>query len=373
MSSVLAPPRQNFQRQWYISLQPQGADDIVISSDQSDQPLQVTFDVRTFALMEYWEADVSIFNLSSLTTGTLLNNSGLTADNFTTRVYEIPAGVQIGTPISISAGYKNAPGGPFSPQANLIYQGNVFQPMWTRENVVDARLRLRCFVGLLQNTFNYASGTVAKGLTAYDQLQQIAGASDPPIPVDIDDKAKAQLQAKTFPRGRPFAGRPVPLIQQIVRDNNLIAWLAPNGLNVRSMEIDQTKEPQYIFGPPLAANTQSSSQTPGSTPITRTLLGVPQQTQQGIIFRVLMDARPKLGDVVQIAPGTAINQLPVQIPSLPPAPNPSRKYVVVGIRHYGVARGRGDDWFTEVTGVTLDFFPAYFIARDPSASASPAK
>jgi len=355
MSATSQPA--NFLRGWKVDLYPQGQDQITISSDQSADPLRVVFSVETYALMEYWQATVDIYNASYSTQSTLLDNSGASANNLIKSLSQIPAGVQIGTPIAISAGYKSQISGTFDPNPNLIYKGNVFQPIFTRENVVDARLRLRCMFSLIQSTFNMASTAVAKNTSDLDALKQVLNSGTPPMVLgDVDDKALAALQLNVYSRGRVFFDRQAVVIQDIVRDNNLIAWLAPNGLNIRSMEMDQNKAPDYIFGPPLAANTQNSTAA-SQTPITRTLLGVPEQTQNGILFRVLMDPRVRISNVVQLAPGTVINQFPIQIPNLPPLPNQSQTYFVAGVKHVGDSRGTGDDWYTEVHGVTLNFFP----------------
>jgi len=354
---VLNRPQANFLRGWKIDLYPQGADQITISSDQSADPLRVVFSVETYALMEYWQAQVDIYNASTGNQSTLQANSGASGNTLVQNASQLPAGVQIGTPIAIAAGYKSPTSGTFDPNPNLIYQGNVFQPMLTRENVVDTRLRLRCMFSLIQSTFNMSRTAVAKNTSDYDALQQILKSGTPPIPLgDVDDKALAALQLNVYSRGRVFFDRQAVVLQDIVRDNNLISWLAPNGLNIRSMDMDQNKPPDFIFGPPLAANTENSTAA-SQTPITRTLLGVPEQTQDGILFRVLMDSRIKISTVVQLAPGTVVNQFPIQLPNLPPLPNQSQTYFAAGVRHVGDSRGTGEDWYTEVHGVTLNFFP----------------
>jgi hypothetical protein len=91
-----------------------------------------------------------------------------------------------------------------------------------------------------------------------------------------------------------------------------------------------------------------------------TIIGVPEQTQNGVTFKVLMDSDVRIGKVVQLAPGTIINPYEfTPMSNYPPVPSRNGLYIVAGIRYVGDSRGRGDDWYTEVTGVLWDFFPSF--------------
>jgi hypothetical protein len=117
--------------------------------------------------------------------------------------------------------------------------------------------------------------------------------------------------------------------------------------------------PDFAYGPPnLAGDYTTGGTTTGS--VKHTLIDTPEQTQDGIRFKVLMDSGLSIGNIVQIAPGS----LPVPFAftygsQRPAVPNQPGIYVVQGLRHYGDSRGRAADWYTEVTGVTMNFFASF--------------
>lgn len=108
--------------------------------------------------------------------------------------------------------------------------------------------------------------------------------------------------------------------------------------------------PAYTYSPPPSTGKQVLQQTPGG--LSQTLIGTPQQTQEGVVFRVLLDARPQIGDIVQLN-YSVIRQLARSYG--PKAPLPSRleadgNYIIAGIKHVGDTRG--NDWYTEFNCIT---------------------
>lgn len=369
MNSVNRP---FFGRAWNITIDTQSGEKIVLASGPPSEALRVVVEIDTIAKMEVWNATIRIFNLSAATQSSLQANT--TPDN---AVWKLTQRITQGDRVSISLGYKSN----FDADKNLVYQGHVLQPLWTRLNVVDSVVTLNCVVNLFLQTFNHVNVSVkanerpdGKYCTEREILDAVCKSAKQKINIEhIDPKADAALQAKKYPRGQSFFDRPMPIIRDLLKDNNLIGWLAPKGLNVRSMDADPSKPADFTYGAPASP---SSATTPASTtsssPVSRTLLGVPEQTQDGIAMRVLMDSRPKLADIVQLAPGTAIGGLRAQIGQLPPAPNQDLKYLVAGIRHVGDTRGKGEDWYTEIYGVTLGFFPAFLLGSNPAPHISKA-
>ena len=143
---------------------------------------------------------------------------------------------------------------------------------------------------------------------------------------------------------------------------------SPNSLN-------DTLTPDYAYGPPNLSSYTSGGTTTGV--IKPTLIGYPEGTQDGVMFRVLLDSAVKIWDVVQIAPGdsthrgTAINSFQFQYGSTyQPQPNAQGVYIVAGIKHVGDTRGNGDDWYTEITAMTPKFFQTRRDAYLPSSTAA---
>ena len=345
-----------FGRAWKVTLllQSNGGQTVVLSSDQFTNPLRATFQINQRANIAYWDAQITLYNVNSQLLSTL-QNTGLTAQLQQTWNFNQP--ISSGDQLTVSAGYKYSANGIFNPDTQKVYTGSVFQPIWTRENVTDYTVTLRCVVGLLQDALNPVNVSVSDGKTPYDLLQQLSDTSG--VPVESADEAA--LSTPIFPRAKTLNGKPVDLLQRIAKDNDLTAWLGPGGLNIRSLKFDENTLPVVAYAPPNLPGTHAplgintTAQKQGM--VKNTLIGTPEQTQDGVTFRVMMDSQPKIGSVIQIAPGTAINRLPFQIGTLPSILDKQGLYVVAGLRHVGDTRG--EDWYTEITALTNTFFPNF--------------
>jgi hypothetical protein len=367
-----------FGRAWHIAVDTADGTHLVLSSDQFSEALRVTFSVDMVMLMAYWQAEVRIYNLSNETATRIWQGS---SKNYGPK----PGGLLqsrdvlldkqplvLGDVVTISAGYKADTSGDFDPVTSLLYYGKVLQPVWLRENVVDYKLILRLTTGLPEDAYNLTSFALEKDKTAHDSICQICRQAKTPIPFpieNIDDAARNKLSRTKFSRGQAFHGRPYEMIREIVKQHGLFAWVKPidpktgiGGLNVRSFD-GPPPAPDHVYGPPDPYG--SSAPTRGQ--VKRTLIGVPEQTQAGVVFRVLLDPSVRIGDVVQLAPGTVINAHPMQIFVLPAAsPSVEGTYTVQGIRHIGDTRGRGDDWYTEIHAVVPNFFAEFLESKKPN-------
>jgi len=379
MSTSAAVPY--FQRAWQIKLTPQTqSNGIILSSDQFAVPLRATFEIAAHSLAagpsggaNYWTCEMTLYNIAETlqaqlqTSGVPQSSLAAGLQNQLTLLQQSEA-IQMGDLLQISAGYKSGSGGPFTPEANQIWSGHVFQPIWTRENVVDYKITLRCLVGLLQDQLSAVNISVAAGKTPYQAIQQICDSCG----IQIDQTVTGQsgvdsqtLSTQKFSRAQVYSGKPLTEIAKIAAPYKLQMWLSPNGLNVRSLESTSTAVPDYVYGPPNLPGVYAPA---GSTTgvIKKTLLGVPEQTQQGVTFKVLMDAGVRIGDVVGLAPGTVINQFPYTIPGYPAILDKGGDYVVAGIRHVGDTRGGNADWYTEITGLTNQFFRNFLNITSPA-------
>lgn len=350
VSSIASSPY--FNRAWSIAVDTADGNHYVVRSlvGKGEEPLHVRFKIDTYALLAYWTAEVEIYNMSSQTASQLQSNPNLGG------FWKFNQPLVAGDSVAISGGYQSSTSGvSFDSNANKLYEGQVLQSVWTRENVVDFKLILRCVTGLLQDALNFTSFTLAKGATAFDAVNQICDQSQIQKE-NIDSASQTALSQSKFSRGQTVHGRPYEIIRQVVKQNNLWSWVSPNGLNIRSFDPRNPPEsPDYAYGPPSLPSNYTTGGTQQGL-VKKTLIGTPQQTQDGVTFRVLLDNNVKIGDAVQLAPGTVINPFPVQIGALPPVPSRNGLYVVAGVRHVGDSRGRGGDWFTEITALTMDFF-----------------
>jgi hypothetical protein len=155
-------------------------------------------------------------------------------------------------------------------------------------------------------------------------------------------------------------GDPNVIFQDIASQHGLSTWFGEDGLHIvdlGSLLSGAALTPTHApYAPPIP---------PGSNrkPVAGddySLIDTPQQTYEGVTFKVLLDPSVKIKyppDVVKLdMSSTQINLLPLPGPlgndssGFIPPPSPSAAYIVAGLRHYGDTRG--NPWYTEITGVT---------------------
>ena len=129
MSTPAFTPHDFWLRSYELAIALNTGKTILISSDdQEPNALRFTFDVKMQVGLPLWWAEISIYNLAP----SIMNEV-----------------IHPGSGIVLQAGYATG-----SHKMATIFQGQVFQPMWTRENVVDYKLTLRCFAGNAKNFVN---------------------------------------------------------------------------------------------------------------------------------------------------------------------------------------------------------------------------
>lgn len=308
-----ATPQQmpTFGRKYQVQVQLPDSDNVLTVTDSSFEPeaLRATFDIYTPALQAWWYADIDLYNLDQVTTTQLLARP-----------------IKQGAMVTISAGYQNGNYG-------IIWSGPVFQPLFDRQNVVDFKITLHCMLGLAQFLYNNVSTAYVANLNQYDLLNKMTSSAFRPIP--IGKITPDRLQKKTLPRGGVFFGRPDKYLTGWANDSNSQWWLAPNGLQFGQADDDvPTQSVDFVY-------------TPNSG-----IIGVPTQTQYGVDFRVLLDPRiivKKPLPVIRID-NSIIRQQKKSIGELPNILDQDGEYIVAAAHHFGDTRG--NDWYTDITGVT---------------------
>jgi hypothetical protein len=295
--------------------------DVSTSTGADDSnALRIVFDVHMSVGHALWEAHIKVYNLDLTTIGLITQ----------------------GAEVSLSIGYE-ANGEPTE-----IWRGFVFQPTFQRENVTDFVLTLHCMVGLpelVNNIVNVTTGPVANQWEIVQRMAQAAG-----INIAHIDNASSFSQQQ-LPRGKTIFGSPSRLFGQIAAQNNLLSFYTPQGLMI-GKPTGASSTPDITYAPPLGNGQQPSSD---EASITRSLIGSPQQTQDGVLFRVLGDPRLQIKLPLMQAKldQAVIRQMPFTygaLPSLGSILNQDGVYYVVMVNHLGDSRG--NDWYTEVIGVT---------------------
>lgn len=306
-----------------------GSSTVIVSSNAWEpEALRVTFDVlQAFNSSPLWYADISVYNLDDQTAQNIAVNA---------------------TWATLKAGFQ------FGPQlSSIIWDGPVFQTLYTRENVVDQKLTLHCVAlpGALGDIVSFSMGQ----FSSQQQLvaRMIQETNLPPISPASGTQgsvAAARMTATQYPRGNTVFGRVSRFLTQLADSNQVQQW--NDGKQAYISEADSgSRSPTYVYSPAFPPG--STGNDGGLTGVNESIIGTPQQIQQGVVFTVLLDPRLK----VQLPPllvqlvRTNITQLertPTVNSDLPTALASNLLFFAGQVRHTGDTRG--NEWQTEVTG-----------------------
>jgi hypothetical protein len=284
---------------------------VVSSSDFEPGALRVVFKCEKFFWSTLWFGEVEIYNLNPPTQNTVLTQ---------------------GMAVQLQAGYVNGNYG-------QIFTGNLFQPLWDRENVVDFKTILHIIDGL---------GMLDQKIT---NLTQQAGYDYPAFIASLAANAQIEtgglmnMGGKTFPRGRSAFGTPDKFLKEITRDLNAQYWIGDGQLNVGSIDDESATDPNdaLVITPATGLVGQPQS----------ILVATPQLNQSGVSFRTLLNPgitikKPPNLMMVKLD-NSAVRLQKAQIGEMPTLPDQDGIYKVIGVRHWGDTRG--NDWYTDVTAV----------------------
>lgn len=241
--------------------------------------------------------------------------------------------------VTLSAGYQNGAKG-------IIFQGDIKQFFHGRERNVDKFLEIRAGDG--DKVYNSAiiNQTMPAGVTDEQQLATIAKA----MGIPVAPTANGYLTTGgILPRGKTMWGMARLEMQRLARKNNC-RWSIQNG------QIVLVPDTGYLPGQAVEINSASG------------MIGAPEQTDNGIIVRCLLNPLIQIGQAVRInnadinsGPNTPVLGFPSWTSQYYPATvSDDGLYRVLVVEHLGDTRGEGDDFYTEL--VCLDI--------DPSASAA---
>jgi hypothetical protein len=300
-----------FLRRWEIKIttgmdSEGNAQTITATSDGfGPNALRATFDIWQPGYQAFWVGDIVIYNFDVQTSKIVL---------------------QEGMFVTISAGYEN--GG----QYGLIFAGNIFQSFVVRENVTDFKTVLHCIQGrpqLVKNLINFAmDGPVSQTDFANNA---IAASSQQAGKLSL--KYLDGLSQKTLPRGKVEFTDPWPFLDQFADDNNQV-WFYDMDGKANVTDFNSPSPDAIVYTPQTG------------------LVGTPEQTEQGVAMRFLLDPRLKVKiNPVQIQlDETSIIFLKQQIGQQPTVLDQNGVYVIGAVRHFGDTRG--NDWYTDVIGYT---------------------
>jgi len=257
-----------------------------------------------------------------------------TPNNLFARVYNVaPQTIQRVnaefTRVTLSAGYQKA-------QFGTIFDGTIVQTKSGRENATDTYLDIIAADGDMAANFATINQTLAAGSKPNDRIGAAAQAMQGS---GVTAGQISDLGGNPLPRGRVMFGLARDPLRTIAQDQQ-VNWTVQNQqLNVF---------PITGFLPSDAIVLTSSTG----------LIGIPEQTQEGIKIRSLLNAQIRAGQRVQVD-NASINrfQLAVDIygqvnNAILPRVAEDGFYRVVVAEHSGDSRG--NDWYTDMICIAMD-------------------
>src|SRR5579875_2424410 len=273
-----------FGRRWDLTITTQSGDQIELSSSAWEpEALRITFDIEQTYGRAMWFAEIAVYNLAS--------NAGNLV-------------IQPGDTVTLNAGYQ------VGQNYGNIFTGKVLQPLFEKLDNLDSCMRLFCIVGfddLIDSIVNFA---LAGQPTQAACLAAVCKNAKPnPIPVQHIDPS---LDQKKLAAPKAFIGSPSKYFDQVARDNNMVWFRGSDGIYIGPPQAP-SGIPDIVYSSPLPPD-----QAPASdATISYSIVGTPQQTHQGVAFRVLLDARllVKLPAMQVKIDNTVIRRIPVQFGS----------------------------------------------------------
>jgi hypothetical protein len=290
----------------------------ISSSDTETKALRVTFDVEQYP-RSMFQAELKIYNPNLQT------------------IQTIPEG----SIVSIAAGYQ-AEGTPTE-----IFRGPVFQATWGKEEPYTTVLTLHCYLGLQQLMESMVSVTVGPLATQRDIVLKMA--ENCSLPVAYIAPA-SDFKAGSLPRSSTIFGTPQKIFGQIAGNNNMASSFGAEGFAMGEFKGKDVSD--IIYSPPLQGGQTEESG------ISYRIIGTPQQTQEGVSFKVLLDPRLlfKIPPLQVQLKNSVINQSafifdPEKGAQIPTILNQDGVYLVAGVRHVGDTRG--NIWESQVFGMVV--------------------
>lgn len=280
-----------FLRQYRLKVITFGGKSIDVSE------VRCTFRAEKRLIRLYQWADILLYNLSPDTETNILQN---------------------GQYVILEAGYRAGAYG-------VIFEGFIHQPIRSKEDETTYVLQLVCVDGEYMLGKEFCNVTLSAGQTGQDIAKQVARSSTVPFDIQVDP-----LQQGTTTRGKVIFSEPQEVLRSLAINNNA-AFYNNNG-KPHITALGKAPPPDV-----LKLNAKTG------------LIGMPDQTDDGIKFRCLinpaidLDKWVKLNnrDIIPARIEFGVPQTLLDLDGL---------YRVIGI----VATGdtRGDDWYFECDAIS---------------------
>ena len=262
-----------------------------------------------------------------------------TPNNATIRVYNVADStrnkVQEFDKVTLVAGYEQGNQG-------IVFVGDVKRYFFGREKNVDGFLQIDAGDGDVAYNQATLAQSFAPGSTDADQLSVAAKS----MGIPLASTATGFLEAGgTNPsvRGKVWFGMARGLVEEIAYSNGC-RW------SIQSGELTMIKNTSYLPGQTIEINSSTG------------MIGTPESTEDGVVFRCLLNPLLHVGRLVHIS-SNLINQYQIigngnfDFPSIgaqffPATVTADGTYRILVVEHQGDSRG--SDWFSECVCLAVD-------------------
>ena len=275
-----------------------------VALDVSD--LHITFEARYARETESF-ATVRIYNLNRETETRIISE---------------------GDRVIVEAGYQSE-GDSKAGQYGVIFDGQVIYPSRSKESNTDYVLTLLCVDGSNKLNKNFVSMACRRGQNQRQLLQAACANARVPIPVDYISQG---LSPQKLPRGKVLFGVAKDMVENIARGNAATYYMV-NGV----LKVTKTTDP--VDGEGIVVTPETG------------LIGTPTQTQYGADFKLLLNPSVKLGMLIQLK-NSEINERQAKPGEGQTPLDTDRIYQAIEVTFVGDTRG--NDWYTNVTGISRD-------------------
>ena len=297
-------------RKYRITIYDESGKKALVVSDSdyenTNGPLKISFNIERPGYKAIYYGEIAIYNLSLEAEQAIINE---------------------GYTVVLEAGYVDGDFG-------VIFKGQVFQAVWDRQDVVDMVLTLNCIDGMKIERDNFVSLTIAQKTYQKDLIKAMAAGARNAITVNIDD----QVDAKQLSRGRVYFGDPKTFLNDYALDNKCQYFMSDGEINIARVDSSETSLSQDEA---LVVSPENG------------LIGTPQQMNDAVSFRCLLNPKIKIQNPAMLVKldQSLIRQQKIRQGTLVTRLDKDGLYRVAQVNHIGDTRG--NDWYTEVIGVTF--------------------
>ncbi|HDR9022689.1 TPA: hypothetical protein QDB09_003243 [Burkholderia vietnamiensis] len=249
--------------------------------------------------------------------------------------------------VVLQAGYEGNYG--------IIFDGSLVQVRRGRESQTDTYLDITAADGDMAYNFAVVNTTLAAGSTPEDHVKVCTAAMGQ---FGVAEGYRPDLGGRPLPRGKVMFGMARDYLETVARSTQTL-WSIQDG------KVQIVPETSYVPGEIPDINYKSG------------MVGLPQQTQNGITVKMLLNPGVKIGRLIhlnnasvqQYEYGVGIQDQPNNgMIATQNKFNSDAFYYVMTNEHWGDTRG--NDWYTEVICLAVDATAGVDLSNKANQSAS---